>query len=620
MFPKLNPALRLPTYSDMTLTDYNHLGDQIEMDLEAAMDQSYKEIRAHRLAFQGAMKNLCETTLGEGGMPSDALISALKMAEDGYLPERSTLIADPRFSYLTDPYSRSHFDISPPKYKGRNNLNNPLPVWSSAMWDIFPGTDQEHRVLLSNHRALYHFPHTLARSGGVFVTPPDFDKDYDSNRPPEQNLKDLRALMEQMQTADPYWRIPPRLRKDTTIGVAKKVMEHYEDDWIATIEDEGGNVIGTVSKSAIMGVRDTKEFVWDQKDPSISWATNAAATPAEAYDEMTRDPSRTQNYLLRQIEGRAPEVMTRSLAKQAVLLPPYRYNEKGEGLGYIMYLSVSDPERTKAVVRMMQSGQLRGVQNKDLVLRAPGIMVDTSHGSMGFVEKLLKDLRAEHPDLFIVAGAYDDPNMVSILADTLDAMKGPKGLSPICETYNTGVRLPDYYSQVRLAVAAYANNLPLLGDGIGGEGKHDQARFRQMQMDDSSEMTIRMATPMLIGGQGGGFMIARRTSANEMSEFNGREGKWASGEASAKANQRTTRNGGQGSPRDARVSYGEGVTDRFYFERNPAHLAPALFLLAARMRAYYSFCFSHKVKEGTFEPGEMMRYVQNNLQIIHKGS
>lgn len=600
MFPKLNPHLPLPKFDHLTLED----GTLVDTSLEQILspEEKYRKIREYRLAFEQSIDDLVSTTLSDGGLPKADRLQSVTDASTAYLPLRADALTREECTTLIEGYSRSEYDITPPRHPSKHNLDNPLGVYTSAMWDIFPGSDQEHRVLLRKHRAHMHFARRVAALGAVFVTPPNYDADFDSSDK-KNHLSRLREVTDTMLSADPYWHVPPRFYEDTTVQTAKRVFEHYEDDWPGTVEDEGGRVIGVVDKEILARMRDN-EPIRTCLDKDVPWAQDSNMTHDQAYDWMVKAGKK---YVLRHREGRDPEVITRSSAVFSSLLPPFKYKD---GLGFLVYLSVSSPERT-----------LKVLDELDRDGRLPGVIIDPAHGNTGSMEVLLKTVREKHPDLFLAAGNYNNPKAPAILKDTIDMIKSPIGLGGVCDTYRTGVKIPDAYALMRLCVGAYEAGVPVLGDGLGGE-REAKDRFKDMQMDDTSEWNIKWALPGIAGQQGGGFHIGRLTSCNPVVEHLGMRGRWASGEASNKANMRNDRSNGNISAqraRDAGLRYSEGVEDKFYWIRNPEHLSGAYYLLASRLRSAMSYVFSRKFPAESMKPGETLRLFQNTATILHKG-
>lgn len=591
MFPKLDPGLPLPTFDHLAIDDGNTIGEQIEAGLDA--EDEYRRIRDMRLAWENSINELIGNTFAKGGMPDTADVERMILTGDAYLPVRNSYLQQDQFSYLTEPYSRTTYDITPPQSKTKHNLGNKIGVWNSAMYDIFPGTSEEHRALLRKHRALFHFPRRLASLGAVFVTPPGMDT--------IDHLDDLKEVVQAMRDADPYWHVPPKFFLDTSVDTARSVFEHYEDDWPATVEDEGGTILGVITKDSLRG-RTDRTSVGDCMEKDVHWAANPSMTPSEAYDLMEL---KGKNYVMRHMEGRDPEIITRSSAVFSELLPPFEYQG---GLGFVVYLGVRNQDRTADVIRQLGVNHL------------PGVMIDPAHGFTGNGERLLKGLREDFPDLFIGAGNFNNPQAVQVLKDTIDLMKTPIGLGGVCDTYRAGMRVPDAYATMRLLMVAHSLGIPVLVDGLGGERQLDP-RYRYEQMDDSTEFVVKKALPGVVAEQGGGFFIARPDSSNPTTEHMGRRGKWASGEGSNNANKRVGRNFGRIENRkltDAGIEYSEGVEDRFYPRRKPTYMSQALYFHYTRLRSIMSYVFSHKLLR--LPAGETIRLFQSTAKVIHTGS
>lgn len=569
-------------------------------------EEQYRNLRALREEFETSIDALVANTLGSGGMPTAEDGKKARAASDAYLPIRAEGLTREECKDLVATYSRSVYDISPPRHAKKHNLGNKFGVFTSAMWDIFPGSDQEHRAFLRKHRAHMHFFTQVAAMGGVPSTPPNYDADFDTENG-KGKLAQIREVRDEMANADPLWRVPPKFFLDTSVSAANRILQHYDDDWPGTVEDSGGKVIGYVDKEMLSGMRDS-ESVSTCMSKDVPWGDATIVNADTAYDWMEK---RGKKYVFRHIDGRPPEVIPRSVAVMNNLLPPWVV---GKGLGMITYLSVNNHERTMAVLKM-----LKDENPADL-----NIMIDPAHGNTPSTEMLLGKTRDLLPDNWLGAGNFNDAKAPFVLRDIIDVIKGPIGLGGVCNTYHTGLRVPDAYALLRVAVAAYEAGVPVLGDGLGGE-REDNPRYRSMQMDDSSEWTIKWAIPGIIGQQGGGFHIGRLESCNPFVEHNGKLGRWASGEASNNANQRNERPNGSTSLQKARqagLKYSEGVEDKFYWVREPAHLSAGYYLIAQRLRSYLSYLLSTKklpIPDPLEQPGETIRLMQDRAKIIHMG-
>ncbi len=595
MLPELNPALSKPSYRDLTLVDQWGVPLEVEVRLP---EEEHKALRTSRVAFHNALEAVITGALHKKDQDPAALLQALHNAEAQYWPDLYKHFGDPKMQDLLATFSRSQYDVTPPQHPTKHNLKNKLGIWTSGMRDIWPGTNEQEREFRRKHRSYFHFPERVASLGGVFVTPPDCTE------------AEHEELQDHMRNADPYWRTPPRVFPSTTVGEARKLFAYYEEDWPLMVETPNGEILSVFDQKMLPNdnKRDNEPVENFCDVGNFHEAPADIYLPGACFDYLE---DKGLDYMIRIKDGK-PLLMTKSIAAFAELLPPYQADE---GLGYVTYFGVSNPEATmKLATGLKQKGKLDAA------------IVDTAHGALFQTEVVLQKLRDLLPDIPLGVGAVNDPVTLRRYQRIADFIKGPIGSGGVCNTYHTGVRRKDAYVAMLLS-AASAGDVPLLIDGLGG-GRDDHKHYREQQLDDTSEFTISMAFPWVIGRQAGGAHIARVESGNPLEEWNGVTGKFGSGEASSNANKRRRGARDKRSREDRRAeairtTYSEGVNDRFYPLRNPKNLAGMYYLFSARLRSAMSYTLGlvPRLPNGELPPpGKHMQIYQERAIVEHQGS
>lgn len=514
--------------------DFEHIalgtGNATHQILMDGLENGVDPVLAQRLkdAFDehtAAVRQKSEAVLTHG-IASAEIIHAADQASSAYFRLKSELGDRPEFLYLQNPIHRKKFDASPyaVQKEGKIALPNPYPGATAAMDGIWPGYDKpEHfdeypflrryesrypgkalQMFLREHRIFFHFPETISRYGVLFVPPPYLDDDLNV---------ELRRHLSQ---CDPLMHTTPRLSEDTTVEEASLVLSYVEDDMVATVEDDGGTVLGVVGWQDLVGkkpgtlVRDFYRHDFNAAPSGFDSRAQDAAKTAFDYMESkghAGDGRPEWNYMLQMPteKGQPPRIVTKTTAAICNFLPPHRYKD---GLGSALYLGISDIAEGNRLINRLET-EADGV---------PLAFVETAHADTQFYRKILHHYRKRLQDVFIMAGTTVDPDAVLdfILEYGADGVKLGIAEGTACRTSRTGVALPN--AHVGLECGAIAAELAvLLLDGWG----------------EADEFIKGLAMTGIQMRQGGGAFVGRRESANPWLNRNGGRGKFYRGMAGA---------------------------------------------------------------------------------------
>lgn len=517
--------------------DFQHLalgtGNATHQILVEQLEKGIDPILAQQLtsafdAHTAAARKKSEQLL-RYGVATDDVMREAELASAHYLHMKRELGDRPEFKFLEQPIHRKHFDATPyPVAKaGKIALPNPYPGATAAMDGIWPGYDNpEHfeqypflrryeakhpgkalQMFLREHRIFFHFPETISRYGVMFVPPPYLDDDL--------NVE----LRQHLSQCDPLMHTTPRLSPSTTVEEASLVLSYVEDDMVATVEDDGGAVLGVVGWRDLEGQKPgtlVSEFYnrdFNEAPADFDSRADHAAKVAFNYMEskgFAGDGRPEWHYMLQmpKEKGQPPRIVTKTTAAISNFLPPYMYKQ---GLGSALYLGISDiAEGNRLIERLEQEAD--GV---------PLAFVETAHADTQYYRKILAHYRERLKDVFLMAGTTVDPDAVLdfLLEYGADGVKLGIAEGTACRTSRTGVALPNAHVALLNAVAAELGVLLL--DGWG----------------EADEFIKGLSMTGVQMRQGGGAFVGRRESANPWLKRNGSRGKYYRGMAGADVQQ-----------------------------------------------------------------------------------
>ncbi len=507
-----------------------------------------------RIKFEQQLALKVRSRLEGGAHDEEAVKKLLELNELYHARFQSLLLQFPEYA---DRISRRNISIEPPRApNGKFNLGHKFPVFTAAMWSVWPGDSREHRAFLASHNAKYRTPESVASKGAVFVTPP---------RLPASEVIDL---LEHLHGCHPNWRNPPTVTQNDTCKDAKTLLAHYDEDFVAVVLDEGGQCIGTVDPT-LLHQSSGQESIMMCLVKKNGHELPLQIDPEDAYLHMTNP--QTQSSFAMNFETGKPLMMTRKTAAAAKLMPAFM-QEKAEGFGCLVYVGVDNVEETLKFLREIAPH------------KPAGIIIEAAHGHRtDVVYNAIARIREEFPGLFIATGTTTNPKGILEMSRFVDAIKLGISNGGYCLTKNTGVELPD--ATIALECGAAAKGVvSVIVDNLG---------------------SVRRAVKILtvdecIGAQGGGSLIARRDSSNKIITRDGVEGKTGNGEASLNA---VWRNMGEKVTVEQMMQkelglHSEGESDRWQPLRSPSTYGEFFSQLGSHLRSQLSYSSVSSLAEG----------------------
>jgi len=300
------------------------------------------------------------------------------------------------------------------------NIDLNIPLMSSAM-----DTVTEARMAIA-----------MAQAGGMGVIHKNLDA--------EEQSKQVRRV-KRFESGIVY--NPITLLASQTLADAKALQERYRVTGFPVV-DEAGRVVGIVTN------RDMR-FANDDNTPvSVMMTSNNLAMLQEPADldeakSMMR-ARRIEKLLVTDGSGKLTGLLTLKDTEQAVLNPTACKDELGR-------------LRVAAASSVGDSGFARSEQLIDA--GADIVVVDTAHGHSAGVLDAVKRIKAQYPNVQVIAGNVATGAATSALIDAgADAIKVGIGPGSICTTRMVaGVGVPQLTAIMDCAAAA--GDTPVIADG-----------------------------------------------------------------------------------------------------------------------------------------------------------
>lgn len=513
-FPIYPPPSPLPTFETTSLGTFNADGMLLEMSLDRVQEGLSTSLRQQRELYQGVLRQKIIAATSHGQIPQNVLDDK-RVASAAYHGAVHEFYQQPQFKKYGDPFSRKSFNISPYEVTKRS-LAHPYPGFSAAQDGLWPGYEKPEYIeqypflendggiipFLKKHRIEYNFPETFARYGGVFVPPP------------YATLEQNKGLRSHLERCHQYFHTAPVVKAHTSKEELDLVLSYYEDDFRAVVEDEGGHVIGVVSREDAKG-KGSRVSVGQLMKKDFHETPSADISPQDAFLYME---DKGIEYLLLLDDGK-PKIMTKTSACFSHFLPPFKFKN---GLGSMAYIGVSDQAEAEYTLdSLMRHGD--GI---------PAANIETAHGGLTSVLMFSRRMREKYQDLFMMGGTVIHPEMcdafIQEIAKTsdekqkaLDAMKVGIARGRACRTSTAAVGLEDLYPALISGGAIHEDGTVVL-DGWGSP----------------DEFIIGLSIHGVRARQGGGALLARRESANPwVRGKNGNWGKFYRGMAGPEAQQ-----------------------------------------------------------------------------------
>lgn len=295
-----------------------------------------------------------------------------------------------------------------------------IPLMSSAM-----DTVTEARMAIA-----------MAQAGGMGVIHKNLDAD--------EQAKQVRRV-KRFESGIVY--NPITLQADQTLADAKALQERYRVTGFPVVDGEG-RVVGIVTN------RDMR-FASDDNTPvSVMMTSDNLAMLQEPADldeakSMMR-ARRIEKLLVTDGEGKLTGLLTLKDTEQAVLNPTACKDELGR-------------LRVAAASSVGDSGFARSEMLIDA--GADIVVVDTAHGHSAGVLEAVKRIKAQYPNVQVVAGNVATASATQALIDAgADAVKVGIGPGSICTTRMVaGVGVPQLTAIMDCAAAA--GDTPVIADG-----------------------------------------------------------------------------------------------------------------------------------------------------------
>ena len=278
----------------------------------------------------------------------------------------------------------------------------------------------------------------MAREGGIGV--------LHKNMTIEQQANEVRKVKraESGMIIDPV-----TLSLTATVKDAKNVMREYGIGGIPVVDDNG-MLKGIVTNRDLRFERDNSRAIVEVM---------------------------TSENLITAGEGTTLDVAEGILQKHKIEKLPV-VNGDNKLIGLITYRDITKVTQ-KPIANKDKYGRLRvaaalGV-TADAVKRAEAlvnagvdaVIIDTAHGHTQGVVKVLKEVKAQFPDLDVVVGNIATPEAALYLAESgADAVKVGIGPGSICTTrVVAGVGFPQFSAVLEVAAALKGTGVPVIADG-----------------------------------------------------------------------------------------------------------------------------------------------------------
>ncbi|MEP4038683.1 MULTISPECIES: IMP dehydrogenase [unclassified Pseudophaeobacter] len=295
-----------------------------------------------------------------------------------------------------------------------------IPLMSSAM-----DTVTEARMAIA-----------MAQAGGMGVIHKNLDAD--------EQAKQVRRV-KRFESGIVY--NPITLLASQTLADAKALQERYRVTGFPVV-DEAGRVVGIVTN------RDMRFASDDDTPVSVMMTSDNLAMLQEPADldeakSMMR-ARRIEKLLVTDGEGKLTGLLTLKDTEQAVLNPTACKDELGR-------------LRVAAASSVGDSGFARSEQLIDAGVDI--VVVDTAHGHSAGVLEAVKRIKAQYPNVQVIAGNVATGAATSALIDSgADAIKVGIGPGSICTTRMVaGVGVPQLTAIMDCAAAA--GDIPVIADG-----------------------------------------------------------------------------------------------------------------------------------------------------------
>ncbi len=543
-----HPPTPLPNFNRLAFDENNDTSNRC-LELALAPEIGAELFAKRTKACELLNRKMKQTT--QHGAADPALIHEEQLAWADYNTTKWKHLDDPAMVHFTEAVHRGELDISPYEVSGRK-LAHPFPGFSAAMDALWPGYDESYRDFLRKHGAAHVFPERIASLGAVFVPYPDATV--------EENME----LLEHLRHSHKHFRSVPIVYTHTTRRDLVKILSHFDKDMPAAVIDKGGSLLGFVwrrseSEDKVHESQRVGDFYQSIGAASANGieAPSSTITPEEAY-LLLRE--KNKDFLYRTDDRGIIQVMTKTTSALSTLLPPFTFQE---GLGSIVYVGVSDPDET---LRQIREYNAFGVA---------GVIIETAHADRNDVLKLLRRVRKEFPDLFLIVGTVTDPKAVREYLEFADCVKVGIAEGGHCLTSTCGEGIPNAWAGMTCGPAAEGKGT-IIVDGWGS----------------TREYSIGMSLHNVRGRQSGGAFAARAESSMPVVLYDGVRGKMCRGEASAAADRaRTKRRNGISIKRemaDEILPYWEGA-ELFNPLRDPLTIGEYMWLCKQRLQSLMSY-------------------------------
>lgn len=507
----LADASDLREFDKLALGTNNATRGIVEAHLGTVQPGKVVEFQQAYATYQEAIRAKTDHVL-RNGISTPQLEAELERSYRAYTDLQRQHRQDPALAFLDDPIHRKKFPVKPYDITGKKAPPHPYLGASAAQDGLWPGYDKKEyfdhfpflykyearspgkalQAFLREHRMFFHFPETVSRYGVLFVPPPYLSDDV--------NVE----LRQHLSKCDKLYHTAPRLSPDTTVAEARLVLSYVEDDMVATVEDDGGTVMGVVGWGDLEKKKDG-ELVGSFCQKDWHEAPQEDMTAVQAFQYMDK---RGWPYML-QVSEHGPRIVTRTTASISHFLPPHTFKD---GLGSALYFGISDIREGDRLISRVNA-EADGI---------PAALVETAHADTEYFRTILRHYRDMMKDVFIMAGTTIDPKAaLDFLMDCgADGVKLGIAKGTACRTGWTGVALPNAHVGLECGAAIYNKGYGYL-DGWGGPDEYIKG----------------IAMSGIQGRQAGGAFMGRREAANPTLTINGREGKFYRGMAGADVQQ-----------------------------------------------------------------------------------
>jgi len=278
------------------------------------------------------------------------------------------------------------------------------------------------------------------------------------------------------------------MAREGGIGVLHKNMtiEQQANEVRKVKRAESGMIIDPVTLSLTATVKDAKNVMREYGIGGIPVVDDIGMLKGIVTNRdlrFERDNSRaivevmTSENLITAGEGTTLDVAEGILQKHKIEKLPV-VNGDNKLIGLITYRDITKVTQ-KPIANKDKYGRLRvaaalGV-TADAVKRAEAlvnagvdaVIIDTAHGHTQGVVKVLKEVKAQFPDLDVVVGNIATPEAALYLAESgADAVKVGIGPGSICTTrVVAGVGFPQFSAVLEVAAALKGTGVPVIADG-----------------------------------------------------------------------------------------------------------------------------------------------------------